>query len=182
MIIELNNLLNQTVRFTKTIPMAGARRPSEGVVYSKPVELDVTVIGKDRDFKLLGEFSTVLSVSCHRCLRSFELPIRQKLDLVFIPRDQMPHKLDVELADKDMNIASYKDSIDLCQIVDEQVVLALPMKSLCSEDCKGLCPHCGKNLNESSCTCEKVSCDPRLVALKEIKVKLFGGDNGQGGS
>jgi uncharacterized protein len=179
MIIELNNLVNQTLRIARNIPMSGTRRPAAGISYAYPVDVDLTLIGKEKEFKIVGSFSTKLLMSCHRCLNTYELPIRHDLDLVFIPRDQMPDEMDVELADEDMNIASYLDSIDLCQVIDEQVVLSLPMKSLCAEDCKGLCQHCGKNLNEGPCGCSSQEVDGRLAALKEIKGKILSRDKDQ---
>jgi uncharacterized protein len=97
------------------------------------------------------------------------------VDLLFIPREAMPDEIDVELADEDMNIASYLDVIDLTQVVDEQVALALPMKILCNEECKGLCPRCGIDLNRGECKCRVETSDDRLLVLKDIKEKMFGG-------
>ena len=150
----------------------------EGVSYAKPVVVDLTLGSKEREFKLTGQFSTHLNISCHRCLNTFEQPMDLDLDLLFIPREQMPREVDVELADADMNIASYQDAIDLCQIIDEQVALSLPMKRLCSQDCKGLCQRCGKNLNIGPCDCMEESIDQRLLVLQDIKRKMFG-DSGK---
>ncbi|HYU46996.1 MAG TPA: DUF177 domain-containing protein, partial [Terriglobales bacterium] len=64
------------------------------------------------------------------------------------------------------------ESLLLEDALREQVLLALPLKMVCREDCKGLCPHCGKNLNESQCSCAERLDDPRWAALKEIRDKL----------
>lgn len=146
----------------------------EGVSYAKPVVVDLTLSSKEREFKLTGQFSTLLNISCHRCLNTFEQPIEMELDLLFIPREEMPREVDVELADADMNIASYQDVIDISQIIDEQVALSLPMKRLCSQDCKGLCQRCGKNLNTGPCECSDERIDQRLLVLQDIKRKMFG--------
>ena len=175
MVIELNKLLNQTVRLEQAVAMGGERHPMDGVGYREPVAIDLVLTGKDRDFKLEGSFRASLTLTCHRCLRSFEHTLERKIDLVFIPRDRMPAgEVDVELADKDMNVASYLDTLDLRQVIDEQVVLVLPMKILCSDDCKGLCQVCGRDLNEGPCDCPDGRVDDRLLVLKEIKKKLFG--------
>ena len=178
MIIEVNKLLNQTLRIAKPVRMGGGRRPLEGVSYAGPVDIDFTLVGKKRDVKLTGTFSTRLMLTCHRCVARFEHQLEQELDLLFIPRDSMPDEIDVELADKDMKIASYLDVIDLAQVIDEQVALALPMKILCDENCKGLCPQCGTDLNKSACNCTKEVVDDRLLVLKDIKEKMFGGGKG----
>jgi uncharacterized protein len=176
MIIEVNKLLNQTLRVARSIPMGGGRRPAEGVTYAEPVEVDFNLVGKEHDVKLEGRFSTRLMLTCHRCLVVFERRLEQEVDLLFIPRDEMPDQIDVELADEEMNIASYLDVIDLAQVIEEQVALALPMKILCDDECKGICPHCGINLNRGECKCEGKPLDDRLLVLKDIKEKMFGGD------
>ena len=79
---------------------------------------------------------------------------------------------DVEVADDDLSTAFYEnDEIDLGALMHEQFVLSLPMKPLCSEGCKGLCPVCGTNLNKGTCDCKPVWEDPRFAALRELKTK-----------
>ena len=179
MIIEVKKLLNQSLHVARSIPMGGECRPAEGASYARPVQVDFDLILKDRDVKLAGRFSTQLLLTCHRCLARFEMPLELKLDLVFIPRDHMPHEVDVELAGEDMIIASYLDVIDLAQVIDEQVALALPMKFLCDKDCKGICSTCGKARNEDPCGCDERRPDERLLVLQEIKEKMFGGGGGE---
>ena len=74
-----------------------------------------------------------------------------------------------EVAEDDVTTAFYKeDSIDLGELMHEQFVLALPMKPLCAETCRGLCVHCGTNLNKDTCACAPEWTDPRLAALKGL--------------
>ena len=69
-----------------------------------------------------------------------------------------------------MDFSTYDgDRIDLDEIVREQILLALPTRQLCAEDCKGLCPSCGANLNEKACGCEQQQTDPRWSALEALK-------------
>ena len=76
-----------------------------------------------------------------------------------------------EVEEDDLSTAFYEnDAIDLGQLMMEQFQLALPMKPLCREDCKGLCPNCGMNLNTGTCDCNVKWEDPRLAALKAIKL------------
>jgi uncharacterized protein len=76
----------------------------------------------------------------------------------------------VEVLDDDLGVSFYKgDEIDLGQLMREQFYLSLPMKPLCSPDCKGLCPQCGINRNRETCTCDTKWIDPRFEALKRLK-------------
>jgi uncharacterized protein len=74
-----------------------------------------------------------------------------------------------EVGDEDLSIAFYREGmLDLVDLLREQFVLALPMKPLCSEECRGLCPQCGTNLNTTQCACTPAWEDPRLAALKSL--------------
>jgi len=76
---------------------------------------------------------------------------------------------ETELAEEDINTAFYRDGvIDLGELLHEQFYLTLPMKPLCREDCKGLCPVCGANWNQTTCACERRWEDPRLAGLKAL--------------
>ncbi|MBN1297720.1 DUF177 domain-containing protein, partial [bacterium] len=63
------------------------------------------------------------------------------------------------------------DRIDICRVIAEQIVLQIPMKTLCSDDCKGLCSRCGADLNAGTCGCDRDSVDPRLAKLKDLLEK-----------
>jgi uncharacterized protein len=74
------------------------------------------------------------------------------------------------LAEEDLETSYYRDDqIDLDELLREQFYLALPMKPLCLEECRGLCPQCGTNLNAGACACDTAWRDPRLEALRDIK-------------
>lgn len=173
MIIELNDLLTQTVRIARSIPMSGDRHPVEGVTYARPVAVDVTITGGEQQFGLTGRFATQLLCSCDRCLELYEVALDEAIETIFIPRSRMAKQVEVELEKNELNVASYVDSIDICQVIDEQVILALPMKRLCRENCAGLCSRCGKNLNHGPCGCTDKRVDERLLVLQEIKERLL---------
>ena len=85
-----------------------------------------------------------------------------------LPIGEVARRLAIE--EDDLGVSYYKDeTIDLGEVVREQFYLALPMKPLCRETCKGLCPVCGANRNRETCTCETTWVDPRLEALKALK-------------
>ena len=79
----------------------------------------------------------------------------------------------MELQDKDAAISYYEDdSLELEDVLREQMLLEVPIKTVCTEECKGLCPHCGRNLNTGECECAAKVSDPRWEALKGLKDKL----------
>ncbi len=129
-------------------------------------------IHKDKDkFHLVGRVQTTLELPCSRCLEPFQLPVDAAFDLRYQPlADNVGAAGEREIGDDDMDTAYYEhDEIDLGQLMQEQFLLALPMKPLHAEDCKGLCPNCGTNWNRAACGCNTRWEDPRLAALKTLK-------------
>jgi uncharacterized protein len=109
-----------------------------------------------------------ISVSCGRCLRRFDLPVRTRFDLVFHrgERAHVPEGMDEDDFIQLTDATAYR--YDIYPRVKEAIILEMPMKFLCSEDCRGLCAKCGANLNEGDCGCAKEDGDPRWDALRNI--------------
>ena len=113
--------------------------------------------------------STTVELACSRCLEGFRVPMDPSFDLLFLPATAEPHATEQEVEDDDLGTSYYRDGvIDLADVVREQLSLALPMKPLCQETCKGLCPECGTNLNTGACDCTHRWDDPRLAPLKAL--------------
>lgn len=122
-------------------------------------------------FTLNGSFTASPIVSCVRCLEAFEVPIRDELELIFLPQASNVATVedDRALDDDELAVSFYQDDeIDLAHLVWEQIVLALPMKPVCRESCTGLCPSCGVNRNVTSCTCSVQAVDPRWQSLQTL--------------
>jgi uncharacterized protein len=123
-----------------------------------------------------GTFIGHLVVACSRCINPVRLPIDEKLHVTFMPPGEMPAEDDAaseegpEVREEDLDVFAFDgERVDLEPLFREQFVLAIPFAPLCKEDCKGLCPQCGIDLNTGTCTCEK-PIDPRLAALKGLKL------------
>ena len=114
---------------------------------------------------------TALDLDCGRCLEPFTLPVQSGFRYTLVPaRDDEDQK--AELADEDISFGYYQDDlIDLDALIYEQIMLQVPIKPLCAEACRGLCAHCGANLNTAPCECGPGAVDSRLEALKKFKVK-----------
>lgn len=117
-----------------------------------------------------GSIRTTADLECCRCLEVTTQVLDTEFKYTFAPSQPHDHE-EIELCAEDLEISYYdNDVIDLNQIAFEQIALQIPMKALCTESCKGLCPHCGINLNTASCRCESEFVDDRLAVLKKLKV------------
>jgi uncharacterized protein len=116
-----------------------------------------------------GTFSTVAETACCRCLETIRLPLRSSFKYTFVPPPSRCRD-EVELNAADLDFAYYEeDVIDLDGVIFEQTLLQIPIKPLCADSCKGLCPHCGVNLNAAGCNCRGEIIDERLAVLKKFR-------------
>ena len=123
-------------------------------------------------YRVAGRVTGKLELTCSRCLEPFTLPVVSPFDLRYVPRADTAGGGERELREDDLATACYdEDQIDLGELITEQCQLALPMKPLCSEGCKGLCSQCGANLNTATCGCIEKWDDQRLAALKNLGSK-----------
>lgn len=137
-----------------------------------PVALAFDIFKDKQAFRLAGRVQTILEMKCSRCLEPFSVPVDQEFDLRYQPHTRNTGESEKEIEEDDLTTAFYeKDEIDLGQLMHEQFVLALPMKPLCGDVCKGLCVVCGTNLNTTTCDCKPVWVDPRFAALRELRTK-----------
>lgn len=134
-----------------------------------PVDLRLTV-HKDRDrYRLVGTVSTEIELGCSRCLEPYRLRVDALFDVRYLPHSENAGEAEREVEDDDLSAAYYRDeTIDLGQLIEEQLYLVLPMKPLCRDDCEGLCPQCGANLNAERCDCDVRWEDPRMAGLKAL--------------
>jgi uncharacterized protein len=139
-------------------------------------EVDLYADGADGSHAFAaGTFDGHLVVACSRCVGPVRLEIHEKLHVTFMPPGEMPNEdaadeEGVEVREEDIDVFPFDgESIDVEPVLREQFVLAVPYAPLCSEDCKGLCPQCGIDLNTGTCSCEQ-PIDPRLAALKGLKL------------
>lgn len=129
--------------------------------------------GDDLSVHVRGHLRAVLELECGRCLERYELPLDQELDLFYLPHrpeDQAESEDEVELSDRDVVVAYYQgERLDLGDVLREQLFLAVPLRPLCREECRGLCAACGANHNHESCSCSpQTPADPRLAVLGHL--------------
>jgi uncharacterized protein len=126
-----------------------------------------------QDIRVKGQLTTSLESNCARCLEPITQDVKREFDLLYRPQGSDAGRDEISVTDAEAEISYYEgEGLLLEDVVREQILLAVPLKLTCREDCKGLCPHCGTNLNQEKCSCEVTREEPRWAALKEIRSKL----------
>ena len=125
------------------------------------------------DIRLRGLYAGRFQVPCARCVEPVEILLSAEYDLIFRPADADSEGPERSITASETEIGYYqKDSLSLEDVLREQVLLSLPVRTLCKPDCKGLCPRCGANRNLQACSCETGPTDPRWQALSDLHSRI----------
>jgi uncharacterized protein len=171
MLLDLGRIRTAQERYEKAYP-PGAFGSDDHFRIVTPVSLAFDIFKDKQQFRLAGQVDTTLELPCSRCLELFAWPVHGTFDLRYQPHTAGADVKgdEQEIQEDDLTTAFYEnDEIDLGLLMREQFHLSLPMKPLCGDDCKGLCPICGTNLNAASCTCKREWEDPRLAVLRGLR-------------
>lgn len=146
----------------------------EGALQVGPLAWSVTAERAGEEIRIAGSLSAVMELSCSRCLETARCEIQKSFDLFFRENDEdLFDEDEVELTEADTRTAFFAGTqLALGDVLREQVLLALPMKALCRLDCNGLCPVCGINRNQNTCSCSAEAFGPHMEKLLEIKRRL----------
>lgn len=125
----------------------------------RPLRFEFTCTNAGDLYVLKGKLSSCIAQQCSRCLAPVEIPLDVDVHEEF---SRLPG-----LEDDDIH-HFYGDEIDIAEVLRENVILNLPAKTLCSPDCRGLCPYCGADLNQAPCDCKPQSGDPRMAVLEKL--------------
>jgi len=171
MLLDLSKLHGHREHFQRTFQPSLFDPQDEDYRVAAPVELsmDVERAGGDT-FRVTGRAITRLDMLCGRCLESFEVPVDARFELRYVPQVQAAAGgAEHEIREDDLTTSYYREgTLDVVEMLREQFQLALPMKPLCAQSCRGLCPECGTNLNRAECGCKPEWEDPRLAPLKGL--------------
>ncbi len=169
MIVKLHDI-EEPIVVKGTIDGSKYKRPEDtDLEFESPIEFELTVSKFGSDIRVEGPVKCTLRLVCDRCLESFLLPVSGRVGIELAPKSEEPKPAEMELTGDEVNLNYYEgDELDLDPYIFEEVMLAIPIKALCNETCKGICPVCGKNRNKEECTCV----DTKGSALGE-KLKKF---------
>ena len=125
------------------------------------------------DIRLVGQLATRVEASCARCLEPVTRDLDRRFELLYRPLGADAGREEISVTQAEADIGYYQgEGLLLEDVLREQVLLAVPMRLVCREDCRGLCPQCGQNLNQGPCQCPAATGDSRWEALKDLKDKL----------
>ena len=137
-----------------------------GAIYSK-----ICLMRRGKNIWAEGTIQGTLSLTCYRCLNTYGYPLSLTYSYLMIPRNNEDHlKDEICLKPEELEVSFFDGvKVELFDIFREQILLGLPVKQLCSEDCKGLCPECGRDLNLGECSCQAVRDDNPFIILRKLK-------------
>jgi uncharacterized protein len=125
----------------------------------------------DGEVRIQGKYTVEMRAQCDRCLGGARFPLDAGFDLFYQPMSSIAREEEVQIGPGEAEIGFYEGGgMELEGILREQVLLALPMQRVCREDCKGICPVCGRNRNETACDCRIESADDRWGALRNVEI------------
>ena len=140
----------------------------EGISLMSPVTADLELNKTGKEIIVSGEVTTKVELQCSRCLKIFKRDLELPVEVVYHPLEEIGVERH-ELKDDELDMGFYRgEELDLKELLMEQLLLNIQMKPLCSEECKGLCPRCGTDLNMGKCGCEQKEVDPRLEVLRNF--------------
>lgn len=153
-----------------TSPLEDLDKSDEDVFVKEAITLKANVKRVGSKVVIQGVIRTLVQLECSRCLEKFLYHIDEPFTATFLPASERPSDSDLELESDDLDVSFYKGkSIDLSELVREQIFLAIPMDPLCRTNCRGLCPECGKNLNDGRCYCSNAKGDHRGSKAKKFE-------------
>ena len=180
MLIHIDQLIDTELRLEfeekpESFPVLAEMIKNKEVDFSAPIKTRLRVFRIGDFIEAEGVFETAIQQVCGRCLKDYKLQLASEFALTYTP-ENLRNKEDlsrdeIELSPEDAGLITFGgDRIDLREGVQEQVVMALPARPLCREECKGLCPQCGANLNNGDCGCDHVPTNTQFSALKNLKL------------
>ena len=167
--LSLEGVLDEPVSFAFEIPFSISALDREPLAEISPVRLAGSVLRVEGGYCLEAELSYGGRLECSRCLTEYPFQTQERFTLLLYKRAPLPSD-ELALEKHDLDVSFYDEpTIAVAPIAEERIQMAIPMKPLCREDCRGLCPHCGQDLNLSACGCREESVDPRWNALAQLK-------------
>jgi len=142
----------------------------DGVRFLSPVDVHVSYHRSGNDLFFDGNLGADVEGVCSRCLNDYCFRLEKKFDLVLIP-DTLPTNKNRKLNRDEMGLSYYQgEEVDLLPLVHEQALLGVPLRPLCNDSCRGLCPGCGADRNAERCDCDVSPVDSRMAVFRQIRV------------
>jgi len=171
MLIRLSEIVDEPFRWAETRSIDVASLERDLLVGLSPVSWAGEVTRTSAGHVLVGHLEYEQKMACPRCLKTTAMPVATEVSLLALPRSREPMLGEVELEEWDFDVLFVEgEELDTEPIMIEQLQLNVPMRRLCRNDCRGLCPVCGIDWNDKECDCEEHAVDPRWEALKDLRI------------
>ena len=167
MFITVEQLQEHRVKFDETFPPGHIDYATEGLEQAGPLKIRGAANLLAGEIEVRGHLATEVEVICGRCLDPMRQPVELDFDLIYRPIETMTRGDEFQVPRGEEEIGFYHGGgLLLEDVAKEQVLLSLPIRSICGSDCRGLCPTCGSNLNREGCECSR-PVDPRWEGLRK---------------
>jgi uncharacterized protein len=171
--IEIERLTLEPLHIQHLYGVGELQFKHDDAVLEESVAADFVLTHKGQDLRVQGLVRTAIRYQCSRCLKEYRHPLETRFDLCYLPQSDWKPDEEIELKYEDMGVGYYDGiALDVDLMVLEQIELSMPMKFVCREECKGLCPLCGADRNDGVCPCKVDETDPRLVVLRDFRSKM----------
>ena len=174
MFLSVKELELRKIRFEETFQPGRIDFLGEDLEQSSPLHvagLAEVLAHSGGEVRIQGKYTVEMAAQCDRCLGRARFPLDGGFDLFYRPVSFIAREEEVEIGEDEAEIGFYEGGgLELEDILREQVLLALPMQRTCGQDCKGICPVCGRNRNETTCDCRIESSDDRWGALRKLEI------------
>lgn len=175
MIIDLRTILHGSKDFEFGLDKDWWHSNEENdhvLAFDTPLQAKIEIYRARDNFILNGNLSVGLQVRCDKCLETYHRDLKSVFEIILSLPEPETGKTEVGLFEEDMEVDFIRGhEIDCDDIIREQIYLALPIKLLCKENCLGLCPTCGINLNTGTCHCRREKGHPGFSKLKNLKIE-----------
>ena len=169
MFIDIRELKRDKLVFAEEFP-PGRINLGKEALQAEPLVAEGLAELIEAEIRLQGRLRTTVEVTCARCVEPMRQPVDKEFDLYYRPVQTIAREEEVEIDDAELEVGFYQgQGLLLEDALKEQILLELPMKSLCRPDCRGLCPQCGQNRNVVQCDCPLPAREDRWAALAQLK-------------
>jgi len=172
MFLSIKEMEVRKVRFAETFDPGQIDFQDVEVEQAGPLRVEgmaELLANTDGEVRIRGTLAVRMKAPCDRCLGEAVMSLETNLDLFYRPMSYIARDEEVEIDEGEAEIGFYEgEGMELEDVLREQILLMLPMQKVCREDCKGICPLCGRNRNEAVCQCKVETVDDRWKALREI--------------
>ncbi len=170
--VKRNDVALAVVKQVECFPSLVELQEMGACSFLEPLRVSINASCEFDQIRVSGSIATQIKLSCSRCLNEYAIELDVPFTIYYTKATNIPQDAELELAENDLMTSTYDgDVIDLTSEIAAQIIMEIPIKPLCNDDCRGLCSVCGAELNISECGCSQHLTSLKFSALSNLKVK-----------